>query len=67
MRERKLISNGNPMEITVGSSRAVRVGSFIAVGGTILVSEALTSRMVSNSIQKSVLVSVLLAAGPNRF
>ncbi len=31
---RKLISNGNPMEKIVGFSRAVRVGSFIAVGGT---------------------------------
>lgn len=31
---RKLISNGNPMEAIVGFSRAVRVGSFIAVGGT---------------------------------
>jgi enamine deaminase RidA (YjgF/YER057c/UK114 family) len=33
-RERKLISNGNPMESIVGFSRAVRVGDFIAVGGT---------------------------------
>jgi enamine deaminase RidA (YjgF/YER057c/UK114 family) len=32
--ERKLISNGNPMEEVVGFSRAVRVGPFIAVGGT---------------------------------
>jgi len=32
--ERKLISNGNPMESIVGFSRAVRVGDFIAVGGT---------------------------------
>ncbi|SHG37205.1 RidA family protein [Cognatishimia maritima] len=31
---RKLISNGNPMEEIVGFSRAVRVGNFIAVGGT---------------------------------
>jgi len=31
---RALISNGNPMEKVVGFSRAVRVGSFIAVGGT---------------------------------
>lgn len=35
MREgRRLISNGNPMEAIVGFSRAVRVGNFIAVGGT---------------------------------
>lgn len=31
---RQLVSNGNPMEEIVGFSRAVRVGSFIAVGGT---------------------------------
>ena len=31
---RRLISNGNPMEEIVGFSRAVRVGQFIAVGGT---------------------------------
>lgn len=32
--ERKLVSNGNPMENIVGFSRAVRVGPFISVGGT---------------------------------
>ncbi|SON57146.1 Enamine/imine deaminase [Hartmannibacter diazotrophicus] len=32
--DRELISNGNPMEAVVGFSRAVRVGPFIAVGGT---------------------------------
>ena len=31
---RQLISNGNPMENIVGFSRAIRVGNFIAVGGT---------------------------------
>lgn len=31
---RSLITNGNPMEAVVGFSRAVRVGNFIAVGGT---------------------------------
>lgn len=34
MSNRQLVSNGNPMEAVVGFSRAVRVGSFIAVGGT---------------------------------
>ncbi len=34
MKGRQLVSNGNPMEEIVGFSRAVRVGSFIAVGGT---------------------------------
>ena len=37
--KRKLISNGNPMEDIVGFSRAVRVGSFISVGGTAPVDE----------------------------
>ena len=32
--QRTLISNGNPMEKMVGFSRAVRVGPFIAIGGT---------------------------------
>lgn len=32
--KRTLVSNGNPMEKIVGFSRAVRVGPFIAVGGT---------------------------------
>ena len=32
--KRILVSNGNPMEKVVGFSRAVRVGPFIAVGGT---------------------------------
>lgn len=32
--DRQLVSNGNPMEAVVGFSRAVRVGPFIAVGGT---------------------------------
>jgi enamine deaminase RidA (YjgF/YER057c/UK114 family) len=31
---RQLVLNGNPMEEIVGFSRAVRVGSFISVGGT---------------------------------
>ncbi len=31
---RILVSNGNPMETIVGFSRAIRVGPFIAVGGT---------------------------------
>lgn len=32
--KRTLVSNGNPMEAVVGFSRAVRVGPYIAVGGT---------------------------------
>lgn len=32
--ERQLVLNGNPMEEIVGFARAVRVGPFIAIGGT---------------------------------
>ena len=32
--KRKLISNATPMEKKIGFSRAVRVGSYISVGGT---------------------------------
>jgi enamine deaminase RidA (YjgF/YER057c/UK114 family) len=32
--KRQLILNGNPMEETVGFSRAVRVGPYISIGGT---------------------------------
>jgi enamine deaminase RidA (YjgF/YER057c/UK114 family) len=32
--KRELILNGNPMEEVVGFARAVRVGPYIAVGGT---------------------------------
>ena len=32
--KRELISTGNPYEEVIGFSRAVRVGNFIAVGGT---------------------------------
>ncbi len=32
--DRQLILNGNPMEEIVGFARAVRVGSYITVGGT---------------------------------
>ena len=32
--ERKLVASGSPFEATIGFSRAVRVGSHIAVAGT---------------------------------
>lgn len=32
--QRQLVLNGNPMEDIVGFSRAVRVGPYIAIGGT---------------------------------
>ena len=32
--ERKLVSSGSPYESIIGFSRAVRVGPFVAVGGT---------------------------------
>ncbi|MCM8568590.1 RidA family protein [Gramella jeungdoensis] len=37
--KRELISNGNPLEDIIGFSRAVKVGSFISVGGTAPVDE----------------------------
>lgn len=32
--ERQLVSSGSPYEAIIGFSRAVRVGSFVSVGGT---------------------------------
>lgn len=34
MMKRELVLNGNPMEEIVGFARAVRVGPYIAIGGT---------------------------------
>ncbi|HEY9216082.1 MAG TPA: RidA family protein [Ancylobacter sp.] len=34
MEQRKLVSSGSPLEPEIGFSRAVRIGSFIAVAGT---------------------------------
>lgn len=34
MKDRKVISSGSPLELAIGFSRAVRVGSVIAVAGT---------------------------------
>jgi enamine deaminase RidA (YjgF/YER057c/UK114 family) len=36
---RKLVSSGSPYEALIGFSRAVRVGNFIAVGGTAAIGE----------------------------
>jgi len=37
--KRELISNGNPLEDVIGFSRAVKVGSYISVGGTAPIDE----------------------------
>ena len=37
--DRRLISNGSPMEKAIGFSRAVRVGPYISVGGTASIGE----------------------------
>ncbi|TGY88760.1 RidA family protein [Marinicauda algicola] len=34
MKQRKLVTSGSPLEPEIGFSRAVRVGSFLAVAGT---------------------------------
>lgn len=39
MEERKLVTSGSPLEPEIGFSRAVRVGSFIAIAGTAPIGE----------------------------
>jgi enamine deaminase RidA (YjgF/YER057c/UK114 family) len=59
---RQLVSSGSPFEASVGFSRAVRVGPFIAVAGTAPIADGVTAHPGDAYAQAKLCLAIILRA-----